>query len=159
MYVDEVCILYLCTFYESMLLWYSGRCLPLHLLPFPCRCIHACLPPHARLLVHTHLSTTTSYVLRHVHIGLDTLVLYSALGVTTRPGHNNNNTPNDRGAPAKKKAKGESSYHSGEFHHNHHHHGPEPSPLRVTADEGGRDGPNAMTSSSSPDYIPEDDVC
>eukprot|EP00752_Nemacystus_decipiens_P002513 g2360.t1 len=112
-----------------------------------------------------------TWTMRHVHIGLDTLVLYSALGVTSRPDHNVR--PNDGGeAPAEKAKGGDSDYNSGEFHvsrpkkhHRGHQHrqgggGPEPALLVTAADDGRRwgSGPNAVTTSSSPDYIPEEEA-
>lgn len=164
--------LYICSMYVCSCM-YVCLYVPLavYLLSFSVVSVVCLLPPHAaRLLAHTRTPPTH----RHVHIGLDTLVLYSALGVTTRPDHNssnnniNNMRPNDGGAPAVK-AKSESSYDSGEFHHHHHpqqnhyYRGGAEASLRVTADEAGRrwgSGPIAMTSSSSsPDYIPEDEAC
>eukprot|EP00903_Cladosiphon_okamuranus_P021828 g20071.t2 len=106
-----------------------------------------------------------TWTMRHIHIGLDTLVLYSALGVTSKPDHNNlsfeqGSLARAKGAESDCEYQNKSGLHALRQEHRHHR---EPRPcLHVTADDAGgagggrgQDGVHSMTSSSSPDYLPD----
>lgn len=98
---------------------------------------------------------------RHVHIALDTIVLYSALGVTTSPGSGRDpvaKNSDPTGMPG-----GVSPYHSGSFHQNQRNlhapaHGPKPTLCVTSSGRRCGGGPQAVTSVISPEYGREEPI-